>query len=1193
MRFMQIAQTGPLLGHFQVAKGTVQAPTAQLYFSAMNTVDDLLVFAKPCAGENVLLAVFHKVWEHLQGSLTPSSFLVLAFSMEDTWRSYERLPFAALFVGLLLVTRLLPHGSDDGVRRVLEALGTQFLHRLLLPLRRPSQEPLSVEAAEHQSTSCSLALAILAAACRLNDFAAGPDVRELLPVLLKVVQYGGVSRALQAGTAAAAASAGAAAADAAAVSDALECLVGAAAAAPELTLSCLERLPVMDALAAWLTAAAAVLTAAGGGSAAGAASPAAEAQAHNSVLLAAVLLECMLTGAAEGRATAVLAEHPTAAAQVMAALSALVGNPRLLLPATHGAPPPASPPPQQQHRPQAPGAAASSQAASDSRKGSGSLGSSRSGGSGGGVAQLQLEALHLLLLMLQSCQESAAAATAHELLRLDEHVAWSAAVRRGLGWLLRSRAPGALKHSALQLGALVVQLVGEGWLLGPRPFVSGVAVQELEEPPGSFLLLLLETLKRLLEELAARAAQRKAAEEAAVQAAAGAATGAAALPAAAAAAAAPAADVDMSDGSLSKEVRGGGASAAGPAVPPPATIPAGRRALLLLPACFRLLEGSVEAVAADAGDCMEVEVSEPVAAAPHSAGTRGMVPQPPPRPRPPVPAQPVLPDAVVQKLMGAFDGIADTLLQFFEADNEVRQQQQQQQGAPSPSGEVLLGAARVLGRYLAEAPGAVRNPRVLRGLPLVVAVRCRAGAAEAAPRAVPVDKGVCTQGQQQQQQQQQQRQEEEDGEEGEDLDGFSLPFLLPGLLQATGPDASERSEVARALRTSPEALSACVSYLAHCVRSAVAAAPNAERLLAAAGAAVDGAAGTRGAAALSVLAQSEQGMADVSMLLLNLLEPSVLGAVAARLGDEGDEGSSAGAAPPPSAWYGISGAGSADAADAASRHLPPLLAQLLPVCWLVQHWAASRMGALGALASLDPLRLPIGRGAPTAADLLFRFQLATRTLLCTTCLAAVVLTTVMSWLAAGAQQRVLPGTVAHHHDHHHHHHGHQQQEEDGKGSAAELLSVLLPSAVVEAVGTATLAAAAAGTSLQMAQLHDLAKEAPPPPPPPPAALRDPRLPLTAAGLAEDFLGDGEVCWERLLGAAAQMVEMSTAVQQLVAAGLTAAEGEGSAVWLQRLVAARARGEGAAEELLMSEVNLALFLQVVVQGLRMGGNVAMG
>lgn len=43
------------------------------------------------------------------------------------------------FVGLLLVTRLLPHGSDSAVRAVVDALGLTFLQRLLLPLRPATQ----------------------------------------------------------------------------------------------------------------------------------------------------------------------------------------------------------------------------------------------------------------------------------------------------------------------------------------------------------------------------------------------------------------------------------------------------------------------------------------------------------------------------------------------------------------------------------------------------------------------------------------------------------------------------------------------------------------------------------------------------------------------------------------------------------------------------------------------------------------------------------------------------------------------------------------------------------------------------------------------------------------------------------------------------------------------------------------------
>ncbi len=43
------------------------------------------------------------------------------------------------FVGLLLVTRLLPAGSDDAIRSVLDALGFEFLDRLLLPVVRQTQ----------------------------------------------------------------------------------------------------------------------------------------------------------------------------------------------------------------------------------------------------------------------------------------------------------------------------------------------------------------------------------------------------------------------------------------------------------------------------------------------------------------------------------------------------------------------------------------------------------------------------------------------------------------------------------------------------------------------------------------------------------------------------------------------------------------------------------------------------------------------------------------------------------------------------------------------------------------------------------------------------------------------------------------------------------------------------------------------
>lgn len=41
------------------------------------------------------------------------------------------------FVGLLLVTKLLPAGDADTIRAVYDSVGIQFIARLLLPLRRP------------------------------------------------------------------------------------------------------------------------------------------------------------------------------------------------------------------------------------------------------------------------------------------------------------------------------------------------------------------------------------------------------------------------------------------------------------------------------------------------------------------------------------------------------------------------------------------------------------------------------------------------------------------------------------------------------------------------------------------------------------------------------------------------------------------------------------------------------------------------------------------------------------------------------------------------------------------------------------------------------------------------------------------------------------------------------------------------
>ncbi|EFJ42074.1 hypothetical protein VOLCADRAFT_97804 [Volvox carteri f. nagariensis] len=96
---------GLLWGQFLAAKGSIQVRRAQPYFSAIISVHDLLGYPKPCAGDNTLLAAFHRGWECLQHSTVPASALVLAFSAGDAWHLYEQL--AVVPVGSELALPLL------------------------------------------------------------------------------------------------------------------------------------------------------------------------------------------------------------------------------------------------------------------------------------------------------------------------------------------------------------------------------------------------------------------------------------------------------------------------------------------------------------------------------------------------------------------------------------------------------------------------------------------------------------------------------------------------------------------------------------------------------------------------------------------------------------------------------------------------------------------------------------------------------------------------------------------------------------------------------------------------------------------------------------------------------------------------------------------------------------------------------
>ncbi|KAG2440952.1 hypothetical protein HXX76_003805 [Chlamydomonas incerta] len=1198
------------------------------------------------------------------------------------------------FVGLLLVTRLLPQGSDDAVRRVLEALGWTFLQRLLLPLRRqPSAAAPAVagDAATQQASCVGLALSILAAACRLPDVAAGAEVRESLPLMLRVVRMGGVSPVLTA--AGAALPAADPAADAAAVTDALECLVAAAAASPAATCAVLDGADALGAVAEALTRMAAVLTAPasaaaaaagqGGGEGEGAVL---EAAAHNGALLAMSLLERLVAGSAagavapaegpSGRAVALVAKHPAAAAKAVAALAQLMGNRRLLAGQ-------AKPPGAQTEQPAVNGAAGGDSSA----VGGGSTGG---GGGGGGAAQLQLEAMYLLLLLLRACHEPAATAASEELRRLDVASAastlqpqrqqqlqpgsWSAAVRRGLGWLLRSRVPPALKHAAIELAALTVGVVGEPWLLGAgqaqaeAPAGAGARRQAQgqgqgqsqvpDDQPGAFLQLVTEIMKielgmllhdamhpsrpvpagaapgglrsaargqaaapqpsqRLLDELAQRAAKLRAEEEAAARKAAEAAVAAGAAETAqraggdGAPAALPASGGMSEPGAEAMDVEPGpvgvASAAAGEAsVPAAATAAtaaataggdrmlAGERALLLLPACYSLLESCVGAVAADAaagdddgGDAMERD-------------------EPPAELRR---ARPELSDAVLTHAMRTFHEVSDTLLEFFEAAAGAAAAGGEGGGggggggaapgaaaaaAPGPVAAaseteqvqvppvLLLGAARVLGRYFAEAPQAMLSDKVLAALPAVMAVR----------------------------------------DEGEGEDGtYALPFLLPGLLQATGDGFQGRAEACKALQGAPAALEACAAYLGHCVRRAAAAAAYLDGHLPrpaqqSSGTAVEAEAATVAvvraspalAAACSEAAAAEAGLADVCMLLCNLLEPAALAAACGRRA-----GTAGGVAD--AAWAAVrrtvSGAGPAAAATveaaatASAAQLSPVLALLQPAVWLVVRWAEARSGTLQALAGMDVLSSTRSGGASSgtgaecaAAQALAAVQLAPRALLCPACLACV---------AVAATMRRLSDTASASSS--------STGSEHGSSTAAGAAAAILPPALLEGVCRLAVAAAAAGASLELASLQRAldASEAwrqteerlmqqarvqagSHPPGSGPAAPEvdmggDGGVPegvragwLTAAAAHADFAGDAVLCWERLLGALAQVVEVSGAARALARAA-PAIQGLAAAA-----VAAQAGGEaagrrpvgpvsGPARELLL-DVNLALLLQVV-------------
>lgn len=612
-------------------------------------------------------------------------------------------------MGLLLVTRVLPAGDVDAVRRVYDAVGPAFVSRLLAPLRggggaASNQAPLTLQAAQKQVATAALGIAVLSSFVRVPALAAAGELVDKLPLFLKVVRAGGVTPVV-------AAAAGVPLpadpeTDAAAVRDALECALAVA-------LSGTVPRQVAAECGAVGAAAAALQRAAASG--------AHGAPLHQTQMLAVGLASAVL--AAPDRAAALAASGPD--------VQLLVGGLARLLPL----------PALQQH-----------EAPEERARG----------------AQLQLEALHALLQLLPLPRH--APAGLHDALgRAARRGGWAGDMRAGLALLLRGRAGPVQRHSALQLAAAVVGVAGPAWLLGPASAPGGGEVGDA----GAFFQLLVEITKIetsvLLHDALSPAAQVPLASHPGAAAAEwraplprggggggelpGDADGAeddnelsdeepipgwddlpSVFPPGSAAALAAAAAAEAEAAAAAKRPRGR-APAPGEVVEltDSVQIPAemhwegpseaaGSRAARVLPACFALLEAEVEALAGDAQRAEDADAYTPAAPAPapaplgSRAGSGGAPPAPPP-----------LPAGVAARAIGSLHEALDVILQFLEQTlphgggdhggaaaldpGQLRQRQQ-----------LTVGAVRVAGRFAAEVPGAF-GPRLRALLPDLIEVR--------------------------------------------------------------------------------------------------------------------------------------------------------------------------------------------------------------------------------------------------------------------------------------------------------------------------------------------------------------------------------------------------------------------------------------------------------------------------------------
>jgi len=553
------------------------------------------------------------------------------------------------FVGLLIVPKLLAQGGNTEIREAVDAVGFNFLRRLLLPLTRPQQpQDQQQQQREQEALQCALALSILGAACRVPELAGSAAAVELLPAVTRVVAAGGVSPALHLQSAARAA-------DAESAADALECALAICSAAGG-DAAC---------RAAWRS---------GGLAAAVAAlqqcSSANTASAAREALMGARLTGLLLASLEPPQRAQLFEAQPDTTAAAIASLSHLLGGP------------------------QSPAA--------------GTAGGSSSGGSadvgGADAAMCRLEALHALVLILpllgansaalSHLQASQSAAPAPSRRRQP----WQASIKAGLAGLLTSRVGEVQKRSALQLAAAAAQLLGPRWLLPAEGDSAAAAslTQREAAAAGRFLAVLTEVLcvetPLLLSDAMdadapvpdrrGRVAMRDAAAEA------------------------RAADVarlerlrldddeegsgdndeekeegeprvqEMGEEDESKPSTAAAAAAAAAAMPTAAggTLTAGQRAAEQLPACYMLLEALIEA-AADESAVME-RIADLYAADDLHGGAQQL---------------PVLGEEAAAQLVKRLAETAKVILDFLGY-------MEQHHEAAALGDPLVLGAVRVLGR---------------------------------------------------------------------------------------------------------------------------------------------------------------------------------------------------------------------------------------------------------------------------------------------------------------------------------------------------------------------------------------------------------------------------------------------------------------------------------------------------------------